>query len=245
MKVYFRVCHRHGFTLIELLIVIAIISILAGIMFPTFARAREMARRSSCASNFKQISMGIIQYAQDYDDSLPLFSLSGQGYKGVDGYNGADGARWADSIFPYIKSTQVFDCPSGDRNVKVYSGGRYFDPMTYSYGIVTASVAGNIGVAGRNLSEIEDTARTLALVEDGRQDSGSDGEGQCRLMPSVGESLATLAGRLNGFRHTGVGENDIQNHAFNAAYADGHVKWVRLTNTWNNGEMQQWTINAE
>jgi prepilin-type N-terminal cleavage/methylation domain-containing protein len=60
-----------GFTLIELLVVIAIIAILAAILFPVFARARENARRASCASNLKQISLGLMQYSQDYDERFP------------------------------------------------------------------------------------------------------------------------------------------------------------------------------
>src|ERR1700749_4060371 len=60
-----------GFTLIELLVVIAIIALLAAILFPVFARARENARRSSCQSNMKQMSLGIIQYLQDADEFFP------------------------------------------------------------------------------------------------------------------------------------------------------------------------------
>ena len=60
-----------GFTLIELLVVIAIIAILAAILFPVFAQAREKARQTSCLSDTKQISLGIIQYVQDYDERMP------------------------------------------------------------------------------------------------------------------------------------------------------------------------------
>jgi prepilin-type N-terminal cleavage/methylation domain-containing protein len=59
---------RTGFTLIELLVVIAIIAILAAILFPVFARARENARKSNCASNLKQMGLAIMQYVQDYDE---------------------------------------------------------------------------------------------------------------------------------------------------------------------------------
>src|SRR5262245_63621885 len=62
---------RSGFTLIELLVVIAIIAILAAILFPVFAKAREQARKTSCLSNMKQITMAGLMYAQDYDETWP------------------------------------------------------------------------------------------------------------------------------------------------------------------------------
>jgi prepilin-type N-terminal cleavage/methylation domain-containing protein len=61
---------KKGFTLIELLVVIAITAILAAILFPVFAKAREKAKQSTCQSNLKQIGLAMIQYAQDYDDFL-------------------------------------------------------------------------------------------------------------------------------------------------------------------------------
>src|SRR6266536_4639298 len=63
---------RSGFTLIELLVVIAIIAILAALLFPVFARAREQARKTTCLSNLKQIGAGMLMYAQDYDETLPI-----------------------------------------------------------------------------------------------------------------------------------------------------------------------------
>lgn len=90
--------------MIELLVVIAIIAILAAILFPVFAKAREKARQTSCLSNQKQISLAVLQYCQDYDESFPIirqvFAAAGSN---VD---------WRSEIMPYIKSTQVFGCPS-------------------------------------------------------------------------------------------------------------------------------------
>lgn len=90
-----------GFTLIELLVVIAIIAILAAILFPAFAKARESARRSSCASNLKQIGLAFMQYNQEYDDHTMLVDETV-----------TPPVRWNNAVQPYIKSQQIFRCPS-------------------------------------------------------------------------------------------------------------------------------------
>jgi prepilin-type N-terminal cleavage/methylation domain-containing protein len=98
-----------GFTLIELLVVIAIIAILAAILFPVFARARENAKRSSCQSNLKQVGLGFAQYSQDYDEKFPAAAENGAV---PSPQFTSDKNIWAEVIQPYIKSTQVFRCPS-------------------------------------------------------------------------------------------------------------------------------------
>ena len=92
---------RRAFTLIELLVVIAIIAILAAILFPVFAQARDKARSAACLSNTKQLALGVYQYAQDYDETLP-----------VAGYNAQCRGRWQWQIYPYVKNEQVFTCPN-------------------------------------------------------------------------------------------------------------------------------------
>ncbi len=99
---------RRGFTLIELLVVIAIIAILAAILFPVFARAREKARQASCQSNLKQWMLGALMYAQDYDERFPKHGtncITGAGAAGP------DPCQW-NKIQPYVKNTQIWDCPS-------------------------------------------------------------------------------------------------------------------------------------
>ncbi len=91
---------RIAFTLIELLVVIAIIAILAAILFPVFAKAREKARQSSCSSNEKQMALALMQYAQDYDETLPPY------------YDFTLGRYWQQMTDPYVKSQQVLWCPS-------------------------------------------------------------------------------------------------------------------------------------
>ena len=67
---------KKAFTLIELLVVIAIIAILAAILFPVFAQARAKARQTADLSNLKQLALGWLMYAQDYDETvLPTISV--------------------------------------------------------------------------------------------------------------------------------------------------------------------------
>src|SRR5579864_4477316 len=86
----------NAFTLIELLVVIAIIAILAAILFPVFAQAREKARQATCVSNNRQIVLGVLMYAQDYDEYLPLGAY--------DTVPNSPVIMWYDLIEPYIKS---------------------------------------------------------------------------------------------------------------------------------------------
>ena len=109
---------NRAFTLIELLVVIAIIAILAAILFPVFAQAREKARQTACLNNTKQIGLGHMMYAQDYDESLP-WPFWGQGATAPSTWDNwcGDGATWRQRILPYTKNTQIFVCPSYSKKV--------------------------------------------------------------------------------------------------------------------------------
>jgi prepilin-type N-terminal cleavage/methylation domain-containing protein/prepilin-type processing-associated H-X9-DG protein len=99
----------NAFTLIELLVVIAIIAILAAILFPVFARARERARQTACLSNMKQIGTSLMMYTQDFDEMYPM-RYGG----GCPSDCNAEGRQrtWKDMLNTYIKSKDVFRCPS-------------------------------------------------------------------------------------------------------------------------------------
>ncbi len=207
-----------GFTLIELLVVIAIIAILAAILFPVFARAREAARTTNCASNVRQLMLGVLMYAQDYNELLPdeQYNLGGGGNEPL-----VD-ASWRGAIFPYIANAQLFICPSHSPtggNHGIFDG-RYADQkMTASYAIndwhqgSSSDSTTNTGRSpkGQPLARVSDASSVIFIVEShGPPDD---------ICPSTREShglqFTSSAARDAARRH-----NDGANYAF----VDGHVR---------------------
>jgi len=97
-----RARRTRAFTLIEILIVLAIVAILAAILFPVFARVREAGRRASCASNVRQILIGVRLYAQDNDDRAP---------------NTFGGKCAQVPLLHYVRDPRTFTCPSRPERV--------------------------------------------------------------------------------------------------------------------------------
>lgn len=134
---------RKGFTLIELLVVIAIIAILAAILFPVFARAREAARKSSCANNLKQLGTALRMYADDNGNTMPstdvrypnqannnseetFCTLIGP-FPPPTGMDPKD-STIATCLSSYIKSRDVFQCPSDSADLSLPNS-----PISYIY----------------------------------------------------------------------------------------------------------------
>jgi prepilin-type N-terminal cleavage/methylation domain-containing protein/prepilin-type processing-associated H-X9-DG protein len=191
-----------AFTLIELLVVIAIISILAAILFPVFARARENARRASCQSNLKQIALGIAQYTQDYDEKYPLLQSPTSG----------SGIPYTAAIEPYMKSTQIFICPSGSRDVATTEDNTAVADKMWR--TTTPTYKANAeGSYGMNRYLTGSTGVSLATVDNPVERplvfdcSWYDSVGAVLLADSMFEAARHLEGS-------------------NIAYADGHVKFT-------------------
>ena len=153
----FSASRRSGFTLIELLVVIAIIAILAAILFPVFAKAREKARQTTCSSNEKQLGLGFVQYAQDFDESLPCGSVQGFSLAG------AQGSGWAGQIYNYVKATDVYRCPD-DPNVSGVAG-YYVISYVFNWDLSPdQSTRGNT-YAGNQVAKANAPASTVLLCE--------------------------------------------------------------------------------
>jgi len=221
-----------GFTLIELLVVIAIIAILAAILFPVFARARENARKATCQSNLKQISMGLLQYAQDYDECLPFqFQSVSNPRTGL-----------IQITQPYIKNWEVHNCPSSDQKTPV---GDYLGHRSYGYHIDLMPQ----NVCGVSLSQIQRPAE-IAMVADVLQDPNvrgrlhtpaagkmvTDPDGSnCSICGGKHLSMFPSSDKYHDYQRPGFNVLERHNGVANVGFADGHVKAMKHVTLYNNG----------
>ncbi len=198
-----------GFTLIELLVALAILAIIAAILFPVFAGVRERGRRTTCQSNLKQIALAMQQYVQDNNGTYPPNS------------------DWGYAPYSYLKNIAVFRCSDHPPDVvfdqftteppivsanqlKIFEGAT--SPTDYSYNSMRLYVFQHASMHGTQEMVLA-TPSTIWLNVDA-----------AFVSPEGEYSYGRFATRTSCGRK--FGGSTIHSGAGNYSYVDGHVKWL-------------------
>jgi prepilin-type N-terminal cleavage/methylation domain-containing protein/prepilin-type processing-associated H-X9-DG protein len=219
---------RSAFTLIELLIVIAIIAILAAILFPVFAQAREKARQASCTANLRQIGTAVRMYLQDYDEVYMPWGqeppICPQG-----------------RLDPYIKNKQVWVCPS-----EIDATARNMtDPTRVSYMFnsgeevvngapvsrVCAQPEANFGRVAELVVTHDSSPTEVGWTEGNTWDAGATTDWPHIRTNGCWDSNADAFTSPCGINSHTASWFNRHNGMFNIVFMDGHVKAMKANST--------------
>jgi prepilin-type processing-associated H-X9-DG protein len=209
------------------LVTIAIIAVLAAILFPVFARARENARRASCMSNLKQLGLGVMMYSQDYDEHIP----SAFQYEVPSNTNYLN--SWMQLIMPYTKSAQLSVCPSYSV-ASGYSDNGPNKDIRIPFESYTAvfNVAGDVRYGARTLSQFTQPSETIYAV-DNKFCLASGASYPCSVYYWGGDFFDQYSSDVpylpyfsNTFNRSAANNTATHFNGNNVFFMDGHVKWL-------------------
>jgi len=215
---------RYGFTLVELLVVIAVLALLAGILLPVLARVRESARKTSCASNLRQIGVGLQLYVDDHDSSYPVPLLEpppeSEEEEEEEGEWDPGASDWEEAVQPYLRCEEpVFRCPSDPSPVEFFG-------MSYTF---------NASFIGLNASTLTHPTETIQVAE--RRNTLANQEQPAlflwwrwqggRWPPAPAPDPAPAATRDLAL--------DRHGDRLNLLFTDGHVRALPFPLTWGAG----------
>ncbi|HUJ12005.1 MAG TPA: DUF1559 domain-containing protein [Verrucomicrobiae bacterium] len=210
---------QHAFTLIELLTVIAVIGLLAALLLPALNNAREKGRRIACASNLRQIGIGLLAYSGDFQNHLPTVENNGYCSDPSCGTN-----NWYNALlYGNYVTPKIFQCPDDRRKATATATPR-------SYAIVVANSNPNteFWIAGSRLTCPSLTNTTVAIIAEHYDRVGSD--------PSFNPILED--GTDNYVRNPSSataypGSKHMPGNKFagNYLFLDGHVEWIENVTT--------------
>jgi prepilin-type N-terminal cleavage/methylation domain-containing protein len=214
---------RNGFTLIELLVVIAIITVLAAVLFPVFSQAREKARATSCLSNCRQLGLAITMYADDHDEGYPCTCMTGMGMMP------SDLQDWVITVQPYIKNSAILHCPSDSSPL----GSNMMTPRTSSYGFNGYFMPVDPPYYGVQMAAINRPAECVLVTE------LADTWSQDFFEPMYwGDPPKVTDANMQMMEWDMLNQQPlstaIRRHqqGTNYVFAEGHAKWQRFTQTW-------------
>ena len=223
---------RRAFTLIELLVVIAIIAILAAMLLPALSSAKQKAWTTSCNSNLHQIGLAMRMFA---DDNSELYPESGGDIHWAAIDPGTGKPSWSEQVYPYVGSTNAFNCPGNLQLPQQYQG-----PFNYFNGTRAAFLA------ARSFAPVKSTTISFpaAFVLSG--DTAGTVGGPVMFDPLDADKDDYSQNCVGGAADEAETEYwQIHRRGQNVMFADGHSQWYKGfaagEMTFNYSTMTNWT----